>query len=280
VFLDGKALRPDGKTAATLIPPAFGLAGVNLHTWTGWGGTWVVNGTPIQQRMTIYPSSMSYTNTKVPGGVVTTRSDRFVRPTGEYVRASPDELALMRPRESGTGPKPVAASLAPTTARATKPPSSLAERRVVATRVPPDAGARVRDLGIKVPSTAPMQLVLPPPRTPPPTGDRPPEAVASPSLARPPREGTGESLSAELARVPRFSGPPGAAGGLATPPEASPPPLAVASAPRAEVPPMVTTPTSTSSAVLPTPTTLPVTSSTLVVTSTSLVSPTQTGGAP
>lgn len=37
VFLDGKALRPDGKPAATLIPPAFGLAGVNLHTWTGWG---------------------------------------------------------------------------------------------------------------------------------------------------------------------------------------------------------------------------------------------------
>jgi hypothetical protein len=38
VFMDGKAFRPDGKTAATLIPPAFGLAGVNLHTWTGWGG--------------------------------------------------------------------------------------------------------------------------------------------------------------------------------------------------------------------------------------------------
>jgi cytochrome c5 len=37
LFLDGKALRPDGKTAAVLIPPAFGLAGVNLHTWTGFG---------------------------------------------------------------------------------------------------------------------------------------------------------------------------------------------------------------------------------------------------
>ena len=37
LFLDGKGFRPDGKTAATLIPPAFGLAGVNLHTWTGWG---------------------------------------------------------------------------------------------------------------------------------------------------------------------------------------------------------------------------------------------------
>ncbi len=35
--LDGVGFRPDGKTAATLNPPAYGLAGVNLHTWTGWG---------------------------------------------------------------------------------------------------------------------------------------------------------------------------------------------------------------------------------------------------
>jgi hypothetical protein len=37
LFMDGKAFRPDGKTAATLLPPAFGMAGVNLHTYTGWG---------------------------------------------------------------------------------------------------------------------------------------------------------------------------------------------------------------------------------------------------
>jgi hypothetical protein len=37
--LDGKAFRPDGKPAATLIPPAFGMAGVNNHTWTGGWGT-------------------------------------------------------------------------------------------------------------------------------------------------------------------------------------------------------------------------------------------------
>jgi cytochrome c peroxidase len=37
LILDGKAFRPDGGSAATLLPPAFGLAGVNLHTWTGWG---------------------------------------------------------------------------------------------------------------------------------------------------------------------------------------------------------------------------------------------------
>jgi hypothetical protein len=38
LLLDGKAIRPDGGPAATLIPNAFGLAGYNLHTWTGgWG---------------------------------------------------------------------------------------------------------------------------------------------------------------------------------------------------------------------------------------------------
>ena len=47
LILDGKAFNPiqitDGLVTgtnvpgATLIPPAFGLGGVNLHTWTGWG---------------------------------------------------------------------------------------------------------------------------------------------------------------------------------------------------------------------------------------------------
>jgi hypothetical protein len=34
---DGKAFRPDGKSGATVLPAAFGLAGVHLHTYTGWG---------------------------------------------------------------------------------------------------------------------------------------------------------------------------------------------------------------------------------------------------
>ncbi len=37
VLHDGKALRPDGKSAATLLPAAFGQSGINLHTYTGWG---------------------------------------------------------------------------------------------------------------------------------------------------------------------------------------------------------------------------------------------------
>lgn len=48
LVLDGKAFNPQqvsngvvtgtNVSGATLLPPAFGLAGVNLHTWTGWGG--------------------------------------------------------------------------------------------------------------------------------------------------------------------------------------------------------------------------------------------------
>jgi hypothetical protein len=34
---DGKPFRPDGKPATTVMPAAFGLAGVNLHTYSGWG---------------------------------------------------------------------------------------------------------------------------------------------------------------------------------------------------------------------------------------------------
>ena len=37
--MDGKARRPDGKNASTMMPSAFGLAGVNQHTWTGGWGT-------------------------------------------------------------------------------------------------------------------------------------------------------------------------------------------------------------------------------------------------
>ena len=36
--MDGKVINPaTGKPAPTLIPPAYGLAGVNMHTFTGWG---------------------------------------------------------------------------------------------------------------------------------------------------------------------------------------------------------------------------------------------------
>jgi hypothetical protein len=52
--LDGKAFNPQQMTdaiftgtnvsGAVLTPPAFGLGGVNLHTWTGWGSVPYWNG--------------------------------------------------------------------------------------------------------------------------------------------------------------------------------------------------------------------------------------------
>ncbi len=36
--IDGKAFQPNGRSAAILIPPAYGLSGQNLHTYEGWGG--------------------------------------------------------------------------------------------------------------------------------------------------------------------------------------------------------------------------------------------------
>jgi hypothetical protein len=38
LILDGQVARPTGGSAAVLIPPALGLAGVNLATYGGWGG--------------------------------------------------------------------------------------------------------------------------------------------------------------------------------------------------------------------------------------------------
>lgn len=37
VLLDGKVFTPDGRPGALLIPPAFGLGGVNAHTAVAWG---------------------------------------------------------------------------------------------------------------------------------------------------------------------------------------------------------------------------------------------------
>jgi hypothetical protein len=39
LFMDGKAFRPDGRSSATLIPSIYGLSGVNMGTWTGFGST-------------------------------------------------------------------------------------------------------------------------------------------------------------------------------------------------------------------------------------------------
>jgi hypothetical protein len=67
LLLDGKAFRPDGKSGATLLPAAFGLAGVNLHTYTGWGSVthWnaFVSNLEMNGQGTFYDPRLNDTNT-------------------------------------------------------------------------------------------------------------------------------------------------------------------------------------------------------------------------
>jgi len=84
---NGKGFRPDGKTAATLIPAAFGLAGRNLSTCTGWGSVpywnaYVANtqmhgqGTFVDRRLadsSMFPvaASTGFTNQRDPTDLIT-----------------------------------------------------------------------------------------------------------------------------------------------------------------------------------------------------------------
>jgi mono/diheme cytochrome c family protein len=83
---DGKAFRPDGKQAGTLIPPAFGLAGVNLHTWTGFGSVpyWnaYVGATEMHGSGTFYDARLK-NNSQYP---VSARSNAW------NMRGAPDQI--------------------------------------------------------------------------------------------------------------------------------------------------------------------------------------------
>ncbi|HEX5435121.1 MAG TPA: hypothetical protein VFY05_12845, partial [Candidatus Angelobacter sp.] len=114
---DGKAFRPDGKQAGTLIPPAFGLAGVNLHTWTGFGSVpyWnaYVGATEMHGSGTFYDARLR-NSAQYP---VAARSNEW------NMRGSPDRLtgklaALHFYELAIPAPKPPAGSFNPAAATA------------------------------------------------------------------------------------------------------------------------------------------------------------------
>ncbi len=106
--MDGKAFNGN-RSAATLIPPAFGLAGVNLHTWTGWGSVthWnaYVANTQMRGKGTFYDPRLN-NSSKYPLAVE----------TGDWnIRNSPDLVTSKLPalqfyQLSIPAPKPPAGS--------------------------------------------------------------------------------------------------------------------------------------------------------------------------
>jgi hypothetical protein len=86
---DGKGFRPDGKSAATVIPAAFGLAGVNLHTYTGWGS------------VTYWNAYVANTQMHGAGTFV----DRRMNDANQFPAAVKTRMHDMRAREDRVTPK-------------------------------------------------------------------------------------------------------------------------------------------------------------------------------
>jgi hypothetical protein len=101
---DGKGFRPDGKTGATLIPAAFGLAGQNLHTYTGWGSVpyWnaYVANTQMHGSGTFFDPRLADTQ-KFPVAAKTgfaNKRDREDRVTGKLAALHYYQLSIPAPR--------------------------------------------------------------------------------------------------------------------------------------------------------------------------------------
>ena len=133
---DGKAFRPDGKQAGTLIPPAFGLAGVNLATWTGFGSLtyWnaYVAGTQMHGAATFF-DARSTTRINIPSPrrvALAIRGIRRTRPQTSWPRCTSISSRSQRRRHRQghmtklhpKGERP--SSMAPRTARPVKYPRS------------------------------------------------------------------------------------------------------------------------------------------------------------
>jgi hypothetical protein len=145
--MDGKAMRPDGALAATLIPPAFGLAGVNLHTWTGWGSVthwnaFVANlemhgqGTffdPLLDDATRFPIAAANGFGHVPSDpdLVTPKlADLHLYQLALEAPRPPEEVPLThRQRDRGERRRAIATRREPESARRVRRPSSIRRRR-------------------------------------------------------------------------------------------------------------------------------------------------------
>lgn len=125
---DGKALRPDGKRACTLIPPAFGLAGVNLHTWTGFGSpTGMPTSRPprcMAPERSMTRASTTGSNTPSPPRAAPPTHEesltkllpslrRFTSISSPYLRPSPRTEVSIRMRPCGERPYLRAEAAAP-----------------------------------------------------------------------------------------------------------------------------------------------------------------------
>jgi hypothetical protein len=119
--------------------PWWGYPGfVGRPWWGGWGGPRVVNNVVVKQTTVVNVTNINYANVRVTNAVVATTADHFGR---GHVREAPVQIVRDREREMEhiRGALPVKPDPVRVTAGAPKgerPPQSMVERPVVATRPP------------------------------------------------------------------------------------------------------------------------------------------------
>ncbi|HKZ08384.1 MAG TPA: DUF6600 domain-containing protein, partial [Methylomirabilota bacterium] len=121
------------------IIPWWGRPGfVGVATWRGWGGPRVVNNVVVKNTTVNVTNINVYRNVTVNNAVVATSADRFGRGHVQAQRVSRNEARELRPVRGALDVRPVAASVAPASGTAARPPANVEARPVVATRAPRD----------------------------------------------------------------------------------------------------------------------------------------------
>jgi hypothetical protein len=206
------------------IIPWWGRPGyVGRASWDGWGGPRVVNNVVVNkttivnvQNITVYRNVAGVSGANAVVGVP---ADRFGRADVRPSRFSRDDIQQLTPVRGQLAVKPVAASLAPSSGVAIRPPERIHGRPVVATRPPRDFAPVLRAEGLA--TTAAV------------TPSAPPRLVPAPEKGAP---------SARSAVVPRTASGDTPAVGVPTPAQPDVKGGKAVEGPQAPTPPAVATP--------------------------------------
>ncbi|MBI3106605.1 MAG: hypothetical protein HYY95_13735, partial [Candidatus Rokubacteria bacterium] len=146
------------------IIPWWGRRGyISRPSWDGWGGPRVVNNVVINNTTVVNVRNITvYRNVAGPSSaVVAVPADRFGRADLRPSRLSHADVQQLTPVRGALAVKPVAASLAPSSGTAIKPPETMTGRSVVATRPPRDFTPALKAEGLATTGAAMVPIAAP-----------------------------------------------------------------------------------------------------------------------
>ena len=202
------------------LVPWWGRPGfVGVATWRGWGGPRVVNNVVVNRNTTVNVTNINvYRNVTVNNAVSGVPSDQFGRGSARAERLNATQTRELKPVHGTLDVRPVAASVAPASGSAARPPAALEARPVVATRAPRDVTPTLRAEGLSSAKASP-------------------EGTAPPARIVPaPRQTVRQSGEPSGATAPRVISP-NQPGGASTPSRTTPPQPGGASTPSRTTPP-------------------------------------------